>query len=75
MSTPIIYMIGKNKKRIVLKTPRCPILSIAHIYDHEGNEVVQDNDRGNLYTVLLSKKNPLPKKGEDDPDEVTFSIE
>ena len=67
-------MIGKNKKRVVLKTPKCPILSIAHIYDHEGNEVVQDKDRDVKYTVLLSKKNPLPSKKEDEPDEVRLIL-
>ena len=63
-------MIGKNKKRVVLKTPKCPILSAAHIYDHEGNEVVQDRDRDVKYTVLLSSRNPIPSKteGEGGPD-------
>ena len=42
MSVPIIYIIGKNKKRVVFKTPKDPILSSAHLYDHLGNEVVQD---------------------------------
>ena len=63
-------MIGKNKKRVVLKTPKHRILSVAHLYDCEGNEVVQDKDRDVYYTVLLSKKNPLTTKRDDDPDEV-----
>ena len=70
MSVPIIHMIGKNKKRVVLKTPKCRILSVAHLYDCDGNEVVQDKDRDVYYTVLLSKKNPMPGKRDDEPDEV-----
>ena len=74
MSVPIIYMIGKKKRNFVLKTPKWPILSVAHIFDHEGNELVQDKDRDVKYTVLLSKKNPLPAKTEDDPDEVRHNF-
>ena len=69
MSVPIIYMIGEKKRKVVLKTPKRPILSVAHIYDHEGNELVQDKDRDVKYTVLLSKKNPLPAP-KDDEEEV-----
>ena len=70
MSVPIIHMIGKNKKRVVLKTPKYRILSVAHLYDCEGNEVVQDKDRDVYYTVLLSKKNPIAASRGDEPDEV-----
>ena len=66
-------MIGKNKKRVVLKTPKCPILSAAHIYDHEGNEVVQDRDRDVKYTVLLSSRNPIPSKTEGEGQDVSVS--
>ena len=67
-------MIGKNKKRVVLKTPKSRVLSVAHLYDCEGNEVVQDKDRDVYYTVLLSKKNPMAKRGSDEPDEVRYSF-
>ena len=74
MSVPIIYIIGKNKKRVVFKTPKDPILSSAHLYDHLGNEVVQDRDRDVLYTVLLSNTNPPTSTNNDDESDGVRNI-
>ena len=69
-------MIGEKKKKFVIKTPKGPILSVAHMYDSEGNELVQDKDPDVKYTVLLSKKNPLPvsKHDEDEVRNPCFQI-
>ena len=68
---PIIKMIGEKKKKVTLKTLRSQVLTLSHIYDAEGNELVQDKDRDVKYTVLLNRKNPLPSSSNDD-DEVTI---
>ena len=68
---PIIKMIGEKRKELMIKTPDERILSVCHIYDAEGNELVQDKDRDVKYTVLLSRKNPIPSSrgGEEGEDE------
>ncbi len=63
-------MVGEKRKDLILKTPKGPLLSLCHIYDSDGNELVQDKDRDVKYTVLLNRKNPLPQPKEDD-DEVS----
>jgi len=71
--TPILEMVGEKKYRVTLKTPRGhPVLSVCHIYDADGNELVQDKDRDVKYTVLLNRKNPLPSKSNDDGEEKTL---
>ena len=65
---PIIRIVGDKKKRVVLKTPKDPILSLCHIYDYAGNELIIDKDKEIKYTVLLSKKNlkhTMPDAGEE----------
>jgi hypothetical protein len=58
-SEPVLVMSGIRKK-VVIRTPRAQILSLCHIFDAEGNELVQDVDRDIKYTVLLNKRMPLP---------------
>ncbi len=65
---PIIRIVGDKKKRIILKTPNESILSLCHIYDYAGNELIIDKDKEMKYTVLLSKKNlkqTMPDAGEE----------
>ena len=60
----------------MIKTPKGRILSLCHIYDAEGNELVQDKDRDVRYTVLLNKYKPMIKKEKKkDDDEVSSSSE
>ena len=42
----------------------------CHIYDADGNELVQDKGRDVKYTVLLNRRNPLPLAQQDDGEEV-----
>ena len=63
---PIITMIGNQTKEFLLRTPKGPLLTLCHIYDADGNELVIDDDRGVKYTVLLNRKNPLPTMDEDE---------
>jgi hypothetical protein len=37
---PIITMIGNQTKEFVLRTPKGPLLTLCHIYDADGNELV-----------------------------------
>lgn len=64
--SPIITMVGNGTKEFVLKTPKGPIITLSHIYDADGNELVVDDDRGTKYTVLLNKRNPLPTMDDDE---------
>jgi hypothetical protein len=73
VSEPIIRMIGEKRRDIVIKTPREPLLSLCHMYDSEGNELVQDKDRDVKYTVLLNRRNPLPNTTPED-DEVRTKL-
>jgi len=57
---PVMFVSGTGRKKIVLRTPLGPILSKCHVFDADGNELVQDIDREIRYTVLLNKKIPLP---------------
>ena len=66
---PIIQMIGEKPLDIVVKTPEDRILSLSHIYDCECNELVQDNDKGMKYTVLLNRKNPMRMAKSEDGEE------
>lgn len=68
INEPIIRMIGKKKYDLVINTPGERILSLCHIYDNEGNELVQDKDRDVKYTVLLNRKNPLPAPTAEDEE-------
>ena len=63
---PIISMIGNQTKEFLLRTPKGPLLTLCHIYDADGNELVIDDDRGVKYTVLLNRKNTLPTMDEDE---------
>lgn len=67
---PVIHMVGEQKKKVTLRTPRSQLLSVSHIYDADGNELVQDKDRDVKYTVLLNRKNPLPTTTHTEGDEV-----
>lgn len=69
LSEPIIEMVGEKRHTFTLKTPGGPLLILGHIYDAEGNELVQDKDRDMKYTVLLNRRRPLPITTTED-DEV-----
>lgn len=66
---PTIEMIGEKRKELVILTPKDPLLSLCHIYDSSGNELVQDQDSEIKYTVLLKRGNPLPSSNAQDEDE------
>ena len=68
LADPIVEMVGEKKAKIVMKTPGGAILSLCHIYDEFGNELVQDKGRDVKYTVLLNKRNPLPQAAKDDEE-------
>lgn len=68
ITDPIILMVGEKKQDVILKTPKSAILSLCHMYDAEGNELVQDKDRDVKYTVLLNRKNPLPTPTPEDDE-------
>ena len=74
---PVIQMIGEKSKDVVIVTPKQPILSLCHIYDCSGSELVQDKDSDVKYTVLLNRRNVLPaqpqEEGEEQEVKVTFS--
>ena len=65
---PVIPMIGEKKAVLVLLTPKVPLLSLCHIYDCEGNELVQDKDRDVKYTVLLNRRNFSVSNGDDEEE-------
>ena len=65
---PVIPMIGEKKAILVLLTPKVPLLSLCHIYDSEGNELVQDKDRDVKYTVLLNRKNFSVSNGDEEEE-------
>ena len=66
---PVIQMIGEKTKDLIILTPKNPLLSLCHIYDSEGNELVQDKDSDVKYTVLLNRKNPLPPQQTEEGEE------
>ena len=67
---PVINMIGEKRKDLVILTPAAPLLSLCHIYDCDGNEIVQDKDSDVKYTVLLNRRYPLPgSSGEPGEEE------
>ena len=39
---PIITIVGNQTKEFVLRTPKGPLLTLCHIYDADGNELVSD---------------------------------
>ena len=65
---PIVSMIGEKRKELVILTPNGPILSLSHIYDSDGNELVQDKEQNVKYTVLLNRKNMMPSMASGDDD-------
>eukprot|EP00095_Tigriopus_kingsejongensis_P008836 maker-scaffold15_size728074-snap-gene-0.12 protein:Tk08836 transcript:maker-scaffold15_size728074-snap-gene-0.12-mRNA-1 annotation:"kyphoscoliosis " len=67
-SEPVIEMVGEKRQSITLKTPKGAILTLGHIYDGEGNELVQDKDRDVKYTVLLNRRKPLPLAATEDEE-------
>ena len=70
LMSPVISIVGEKRHRLVLKTKKTEILSMCHIYDAEGNELVQDKGRDVKYTVLLNRRNPLPKETPEEGEEV-----
>ena len=72
LMSPVISIVGEKRQRLVLKTKKTEILSMCHIYDAEGNELVQDKGRDVKYTVLLNRRNPLPKETPEEGEEVSF---
>ena len=68
--SPVISIVGEKRHRLVLKTKKS-VLSMCHIYDAEGNELVQDKGRDVKYTVLLNRRNPLPKDPPEEGEEVS----
>ena len=73
LMSPVISIVGEKRHRLVLKTKKTEILSMCHIYDAEGNELVQDKGRDVKYTVLLNRRNPLPKETPEEGEEVSFA--
>ena len=63
---PVIPMVGEKKAILVLLTPKAPLLSLCHIYDCEGNELVQDQGGDIKYTVLLNRKNFFPSNTSEE---------
>jgi hypothetical protein len=51
-----------------------PILSLCHIYDSDGNELVRDKDRDVRYTVVLNAKNinSVAKRKAQQEEESSF---
>ena len=68
---PVIPMIGEKKAILVLLTPKAPLLSLCHIYDCEGNELVQDKGGDIKYTVLLNRKNFFPSNTSEEEGEAS----
>lgn len=66
---PIIEMIGEKRRELIILTPKDPLLSLCHIYDSSGNELVQDQDSEIKYTVLLKRGNGLPSVQDEDEEE------
>ena len=66
---------GEKREKIVIKTPKGRLLSLCHIFDADGNELVQDKDRDVRYTVLLNKYKPMIKKEKKPKDEEEVRIE
>ena len=62
-------MIGDKSKDVIILTPKEPILSLCHIYDWMGSELVQDKDSDVKYTVLLNKKMQLPVHSPEEGEE------
>ena len=62
-------MIGDKSKDVIILTPKDPILSLCHIYDWMGSELVQDKDSDVKYTVLLNKKMQLPVHSPEEGEE------
>ncbi len=71
---PVMVVGGTGRKKIVIRTPRGPILSLCHVFDSDGNELMVDVDRDIRYTVLLNKKMPLPAdtRNEDESSLIPF---
>ncbi|TRY73282.1 hypothetical protein TCAL_15758, partial [Tigriopus californicus] len=68
LSEPIIEMVGEKRHNFTLKTLGGPLLILGHIYDSDGNELVQDKDRDMKYTVLLNRRRPLPLTTTEDDE-------
>ena len=65
-------MIGEKSYNIIILTPKEQILSMCHIYDSAGNELVQDKDSDVKYTVLLNRRllgNLPPAQTPEDGEE------
>ena len=62
-------MIGDKSKDVIILTPKDPILSLCHIYDWMGSELVQDKDSDVKYTVLLNKRMQLPVHSPEEGEE------
>jgi len=71
---PVIQMIGDKSKDVIILTPKDPILSLCHIYDWMGSELVQDKDSDVKYTVLLNKRMQLPVHSLEDGEEQESSL-
>ena len=59
LAIPVVEMVGEKKKKVIMKTPNGPLLSLCHMYDADGNELVADKDHDMKYTVLLNKKKAM----------------
>ena len=65
-------MIGEKSYNVIILTPKEQILSMCHIYDSAGNELVQDKDSDVKYTVLLNRRllgNLPPAQTPEDGEE------
>ncbi len=69
---PVIRLVGDKRARVVLRMRDVDdggMLSLSHLFDAEGHELVIDHDSDIKYTVLLNK-NRLPDNmlGETNED-------
>ena len=42
LDVPLIEMVGEKRKKVVIKSPKAPLISTCHMYDSDGNELVRD---------------------------------
>ena len=49
-------VVGDRQQAVVVLRTTAPLLSVCHIYDAEGHELVLDRDADMKYTVVLNRK-------------------
>ncbi len=60
---PVYTIVGDRRASVALRTSS-PLLSVCHIYDSEGHELVTDRDNDMKYTVVLNRR-ALQHAGDD----------